>query len=188
MYLGLTVINNHFMLTKGDNPFLNFLFRITNISKMNNIFNLLLSILIILSFKRMKVFTNKYINIVAKSTLGVYLIHDSMFTRAWLWSKVCKNASFQTSSYLIIHSVYIIPLVYICCTIIDIVYTYTIEHFINIFIQWLNTKCLYKIDDFYNKLSTINNNNHDNDTNVTITTTNLENVTTTAKPNKEHHE
>lgn len=40
---------------------------------------------LLVAFSRLKVPSLRFVNTVAKSTLGVYLIHDNPFVRAWLW-------------------------------------------------------------------------------------------------------
>ena len=151
-YVALTVSNNALMLTQSRNFFLEFLYNITNIGITNNIFNILLSICFFLAFKQMKEKTNKFINILAGSTLGVYLIHDSIFISGWLWNTLCQNSIFQSSAYLILHSLYVIPIVYISCTLIDLLYTYTLELAVNKLLGLLNKKCLYKLDNKFNKV------------------------------------
>lgn len=151
-YVALTVSNNALMLTQSRNFFLEFLYNITNIGITNNIFNILLSICFFLAFKQMKEKTNKFINILAGSTLGVYLIHDSIFISGWLWNTLCQNSIFQGGAYLILHSLYVIPIVYISCTLIDLLYTYTLELAVNKLLGLLNKKCLYRLDNKFNKV------------------------------------
>jgi len=63
---------------------------------------------------------NKFINLIGAATFGVYLIHEDMFIRPFLWFQLFKNASFQDSPYLIPYSIFVVILVFIVCTLIEI--------------------------------------------------------------------
>ena len=52
---------------------------------------------IFLLFMNMKQFSSKPVNILASTTLGVYLIHDSDSTREFIWKTLFKNASVDPS-------------------------------------------------------------------------------------------
>lgn len=88
---------------------------------------LLISITLFMYFKSMEVKNNKLINIIASATFGVYLISDNYTIQKFLWNDLFKNSQFQHSSLLIIHSIVAVSLVYIICTVIDLVRQATIE-------------------------------------------------------------
>ena len=69
----------------------------------------------------------RWINIVASATFGVYLIHDSDVIRHLLWREVFKNAQYQNSMLLIPYSIMASAIVYIICTLIDLLRQQTIE-------------------------------------------------------------
>ena len=69
----------------------------------------------------------KWINVVASATFGVYLIHDSDFTRYLLWHDVFKNAQYQDSMFLIPYSIIVVAIVYVICTLIDLLRQLIIE-------------------------------------------------------------
>ncbi len=85
------------------------------------------SIFIFLGFKGMNIKTNKFINFISASTFGVYLIHDNKIVRTLLWKKWLKNSSMANSNLLIIHAIFSVIIVYIVCTIIDILYKMCLE-------------------------------------------------------------
>lgn len=105
---------------------------------------LLVSLTLFLAFTKLKLKYSKFINIVASATFGVYLIHDNFLMRQYLWIDLFKNASYQDCLKLIPYSIGVVLLVYIVCTIIDLLRIYTVEKiylkFINnnVFIQPIN--------------------------------------------------
>ena len=64
---------------------------------------------------------SKVVNLLASATFGVYMIHDNRFVRPFLWRTLFNNASFQDSSYLIPYSIAVILVVYISCTVIELI-------------------------------------------------------------------
>ena len=63
-------------------------------SEMNSLPVLLVSIIIFILFSRLEARPSLFINSIASTMFGVYLIHDNNFIRGWLWSdtfEVLKN-------------------------------------------------------------------------------------------------
>ncbi|MBQ7410432.1 MAG: acyltransferase family protein [Clostridia bacterium] len=78
------------------------IFRILNkISSMNSIIVLIESVLIFGAFKNLEIKNNKVINVLGKSSIGVYLLHDSIF-RVDFWKKICLVERFYFASPLIL--------------------------------------------------------------------------------------
>lgn len=72
-------------------------------------------------FKNLK-FKSKFINTVAASTFGVLLIHaNSPTMRQWLWKDVVNVIGAYASSWLILHAVVSVCMIYIVCTVIDFI-------------------------------------------------------------------
>lgn len=71
-------------------------------------------------FKNIKMKQNRFINGIAASTFGVFLIHtNSEAMRTFLWEDLLKNTDFYASPFLIVHAVCSIAFVYIICVCID---------------------------------------------------------------------
>ena len=75
---------------------------------------------LLIGFKHLNIKHSKIINTLAAATFGVYLIHDNGFIRPFLWHEVFRNASYQNSPYLIPYSIAVIVIVYVSCTVIEI--------------------------------------------------------------------
>lgn len=86
----------------------------------NKITVLVMSICIVLLFKNITVKSSIFINTVAASCLGVFLIHtNSLQMIHWLWTNLFKNTEYIGSPYLWLHMLFAVSSIYIVCTIID---------------------------------------------------------------------
>ncbi len=93
----------------------------------NSLFILTSAITLFLIFIKRKEFSNKYINYISGSVLGVYLIHSNMFVWPYLFYTVLNIPNYINSPYLILSLIIITVLIYVICTGIDIVRRVTIE-------------------------------------------------------------
>lgn len=72
-------------------------------------------------------FHNRFINFVASSMIGVYLIHDNVFLRKIIWEGIYPNKLYLANPYL--HCLIKVSLVFLICTLIDIIFRLTIFKF-----------------------------------------------------------
>jgi hypothetical protein len=105
----------------------NIFIRITYFYDQEKISVLLISLSLFMAFATLKINHNKWINIIASAAFGVYLIHDSNIIRPFLWLEVFKNAQHQDSLLLIPYSIVVVAIVYIVCTVIDLIRQRVIE-------------------------------------------------------------
>lgn len=94
------------------------------ISKIPVIF---ISISLFMIFKNLKINNNKIINYISGSTLAVYLISDNKYIRQLLWLNIFKQLVISNPIIFIAYSLSCVLLVYVICTIIDILYREIIE-------------------------------------------------------------
>ena len=67
-------------------------------------------------------FTNAIVNKIAATTFGVYLIHEGLFARWWLWKGLLKVDTVQYASPMFIFwAIGSIVLVFVVCSVIDLV-------------------------------------------------------------------
>lgn len=99
-----------------------------------------------LFFKNIEMKNNKFINTIAASTFGVYLIHSpSHLMRKFLWNDLFHTTDYYNSNLLPIHMFGSIIIVYIVCVGIDYCRIKFIEKpFFNKLsvVKWLNNECL----------------------------------------------
>ena len=94
---------------------------VRNAFDMQNLLILLTSVLFLIGFMQLDLGYKKIINLISSATFGVYLIHDHPLIRPFLWETLFKNASYAGSVFLIPYSIMVICVVYIVCTIIELI-------------------------------------------------------------------
>lgn len=88
---------------------------------------LIISLLLLKGFLQINIKPNRVINIISSATFGVYLIHDNGYVRPFIWKTVFKNAAYSESKYLIPYSIFVIAIVFVICTIIELLRIYIFE-------------------------------------------------------------
>ena len=88
---------------------------------------ILCAVFIFLAFKELKIKNNKFINIVAASTFGVYLLHENFLTRQKLWRDFLHLDQYIGSAWFILISIGIILSVFVACSVVDILRKYLLE-------------------------------------------------------------
>ena len=141
------------LLFIGINIFLNFFstpFDYMSAKKyfeMNSAFIIIFSIFFFNYFKSLNINYNKYINYISASVLSVYLIHDNIFIRGYLWSRVVKFLDLNSVFYIVI-AVIICISVYLLCVLVDKIFKQIVEKPVNKisdFLQNILTKLYEKI-------------------------------------------
>lgn len=113
-----------------------------------SLFALLVSLTFFIAFTDLKIRYHKWINVVASATFGVYLIHDSDYVRSFLWLEVFQNNQYQNSLVLIPYSIAVVAVVYIMCTLIDLlrqqlvekIYMRFIDRYMDVLLQIIRKK------------------------------------------------
>lgn len=92
------------------------------VSDSNKILALITAVCAFLFFKNLNLRYSRALNKTAASTFGVLLIHANSDTmRRWLWVDMFDNVKAYHSSYLFIHAFVSVIVIYIICTLIDMV-------------------------------------------------------------------
>lgn len=82
---------------------------------------LLMAITLFMGFVTLKMNYHKWINMIASATFGVYLIHDSSYIRYYLWTNIFKINQYQDRTFLILYSILVVFILYVSCTMIDLI-------------------------------------------------------------------
>lgn len=93
---------------------------VTKATYISHLFDIPLAIMIFLSFATMKPFFNKYVNIVAGTVLGVYLLHENMFLRRIIWDYIFPNVDYITSNWYILFYAIKVVAIFVICSGIDL--------------------------------------------------------------------
>ena len=108
-------------------------------------FALLIAVPIFCTFAYAKPFENTIVNMMATSTLGIYLIHDNPFVRNVIWTNVFHNAEFVNSPLLIPHMIGTVVAVFVVCGTIELIRKNTLERLYSGFVTRQSDKIEAKI-------------------------------------------
>ena len=131
----------------------------TYFSRENLLPLVLCSIALFCGFKNLKMKYNRIINYIAGSMFGIYLIHDNLFIRYYLWIQLFKNKEFSESPNLWLHAVMAVTCVFIGGLFIDIIRRETLEKLLQRFMnRFFNSKLGRKMREtflscFYNGIT-----------------------------------
>lgn len=87
----------------------------------------LAAVFIFLGFKNLKIGSIKIVNVISSATFGVYLIHDNPVLRPVLWQDILKTQNYSNSLRLAPYAVCIVLLIYVCCTVLELLRKKLIE-------------------------------------------------------------
>lgn len=99
------------------------------ISNHNSIMNVMASIclfLVALNNSKKEIKNSNVIFRIANSTFGIYLIHDNVWVRKWLW-KIIRPSRFVGSNYLLVILVVIVIILFTVCSVLDMFYSSVIS-------------------------------------------------------------
>lgn len=111
--------------------------------------SIIFSILLFNLFAATKKFYSKKINLLSSCVFGIYLLSDNSLVRPRLWNGLLKNYLYVDSTYLIIHVVLSLILIFLFCWIIEFIRQKTVEKIfllffdklVGIFKKTANVKC-----------------------------------------------
>ena len=83
-------------------------------------FTFLSALCIFLGFIRLNIPHSGIINTVAGTTLGVYMLHENIFSQRFLWNTIFRPAAFQDSAYFIPYSLAVILAILTVCTLLEL--------------------------------------------------------------------
>ena len=96
-------------------------------AKQNGIFDFVVALELFLYFLNREPFYNRAVNIAASACFGVYLIHDNFIFRPYLWETLLHMPEHYVSSTLPLYVLISVLVIYIACTLIDLLRIYTVE-------------------------------------------------------------
>ena len=109
----------------------------------NFIINVINSIIVFLIFKNITMTKGKVISKFAECSLAIYIIHENLFIRSYIYRNIFKSSSFYDSSFLLINMIYSCIAIFITCAIIEFVRKFIFKITINKLID--KSKFLNKI-------------------------------------------
>lgn len=85
-----------------------------------NILSIPMAITLFLYFLTRKPIYNRFINIIASSILGIYLIHENNLMRNLIWDYIFPNLEYINSDFYILFFVIKVSLIFIICSFIEL--------------------------------------------------------------------
>ena len=78
---------------------------------------------------------SKGVNIIAKSVIGVFLIHHNPLMRQVLWEILYPNVNYFTSDFFALHCLIKVSSIFVACILIDQVRLLTVDRLFNIYLD-----------------------------------------------------
>ena len=79
----------------------------------------IISVVILLLFLRIKIGFNKHINSIANHVFGIYLFHENVFNRTYLWRDIFRISTFGDKSYLPLYLFFVVIVVIAVAILLD---------------------------------------------------------------------
>ncbi len=98
-----------------------------SLGEMHNVFSFLIAVYLFQAFLKLKLGYHSWINFLAATTFGVYLIHDHPAVRRWLWSYFFLTDDMQNIVGIVLYSVMAVLTIYFVCAAIDTMRKYCFE-------------------------------------------------------------
>ena len=93
------------------------------------------SVMIFVCFKNINIKHNRLINYISASVLAVYLIHDDVLIRNWIWSEIFKGNELTGTRMLVVNLLASTFVVFFICIALDKIRINTVE---KVYIKLLN--------------------------------------------------
>ena len=106
-----------------------FLEKAVYLRNISSVISVVIAISLVLIFKNLN-FKSKTINNISGTVLGTYLLHDNSIIRNKIWNEWCPNNCYITSQFLPLHFVIKVCVVFVGCTVIDLIRKNTVERFL----------------------------------------------------------
>lgn len=86
----------------------------------NNFMTLIISVLIFLYFRNIKLENSNFINMISATTFGIYLIHDNTILRNFIWVNIFKSYLYVKSDIFIIYSLLACIIVFLASLLVEL--------------------------------------------------------------------
>ena len=118
------------------------------LSRRNNFFQVCCTVLLFMSFKNIHIRSSRAINLIASTTMAIYLFHDHPEVRSFLWVNIFKNPTYTNSPYLFLYSLACILAVFSFGVLIGLAYRYSFSIGYDKILKYFDEKWLYRVDEF----------------------------------------
>ncbi len=109
-------------------------------TKLTSIFVLINSIFLFLLFRNINIDSSKFINKISSATLGVYIIHENIIAKNFIWKIFGSGAQYFNSNYFIVHTIISVLGMFVLCSIIELLRQALIQPLQNKFVDFVVSK------------------------------------------------
>lgn len=124
---------------------------IQNLNEMSGITATLISLFLFLGFRNMEIRYSKLINTVGGTTFGIYLLHDHVLVREYIYNTFFGLPAYTDSAYLFLIVAAVLAIIFTVCSLIEFIRKYLADRFIRPHIYELVPKIETRWSEFIQK-------------------------------------
>ena len=94
---------------------------------LNSALVLWVSVCLFWGFKQLNIRHSRWINGIAATTFGIYLLHDNNVLRKWIWQDTLQVSQFYSSDWFPLHAIGIVLFVFCLCGILSFMHIHFLE-------------------------------------------------------------
>ncbi len=106
-------------------------------AELNSVLVLGVAVCLFLAFKQLRIGHSQWINRIAATTFGIYLLHDNDLLRKWIWQDTLQVSQFYTSEWFPLYAIGIVLFVFCVCGILDFLRIRFLETY---YLRWIEKK------------------------------------------------
>ena len=120
-------------------------------NEMNGPFALVISVCLLLAFRKLNLGIHRFINLLAATTFGIYLIHDHPLVRQWVYSDFFNCFEYTFSNDMALYVLFMACSIFLFCSIVEMIRMLIIDSMflkkISRYLESFQTKIDSKIDE-----------------------------------------
>lgn len=120
-------------------------------NEMNGPFALVISVCLLLAFRKLNLGIHRFINLLAATTFGIYLIHDHPLVRQWVYSDFFNCFEYTFSNDMVLYVLFMACSIFLFCSIVEMIRMLIIDSMflkkISRYLESFQTKIDSKIDE-----------------------------------------
>ena len=125
------------------------------LARMQTLFTVSIGIYLFHYFKDLTIGYNKFVNQIAVSVFGVYLIHENIIVRPFLWRVIVQPCSVMDKPYMILYLIATVIIVFIVCIAVDKLVMRLLGKYINKIVDLFNNIDIFKRKTCYRQLISV---------------------------------
>ena len=112
---------------------------------MNKILPLIFAILIFCLFKNLNIQYSRFINLIASTTFGVYLISENFLINHFIWHRLLHSDFYSNTPFVLIYMIFATLIAFSVCSLLELLRKKIIEQPILFLIKKINSKSIEEV-------------------------------------------